>query len=329
MKNKGQQEINLSLSHDKVLAKIVEKTTGKQPNKRKNRIIFVGRKLITLIGIAVVCVVSCLCIKHFGFNKGIDFSGGIVVEAKCDNCDILKIAKTIEKDIKTTVQYQKIDSGFLLKTTASSDYDAILSKFAKNIKNAGGQITLTDFTSPQMSASFIKDSVVACIFAFICLSVYIIARFNIKFSICAILTLVMDLLITTTFISVAHIEVCLITLTAILTIIGYGINDKIVVFDRIRENLYLQSIPVVKIVKNSVKSVLLRSILTSATTIIASLSLFFFKDRSIYNFELTIIFGIAVSTLSSLIIAPNLLLALNIKHLIRKTEVKDPMWYAS
>ena len=334
MNNEKERKTNL-FSNSSVA---VEKTKGSnnqdpniknKSNKKNNYFNFYAHKQIVLFITTIIIGFCCFCVKNFGFNEGIDFSGGIVIEATCEKCNMQQITKQSEKKLKQTVIYQEIDSGYLLKTTASKENNETLDTFVKFLHQNDITIINTDYTSPQMSKTFIKDSIYACIFAFICLSLYIIIRFNIKFAICCIAVLVIDILATTAFISFSKIELCLTTLMAVLTIIGYGINDKIVVFDRIKGNLSLTATQIPEIIKSSIKSVLFRSIFTSATTIIASLSLFFLKDRLIYEFELTIIFGIIFSTISSLVIAPSLLSALHIKYKPKAPEIKDPMWYAS
>ena len=282
---------------------------------------------LVLLSSLLLLFISGLSLKFIGFNKGIDFAGGIVVESTCDNYKMDDVARVIEKKIKSTIITQKIGKNCLFKSAITDNYEKIISIFKDVLEKQNAEILNSDFASPQMTKTFIDDSIVACLFAFVCIGLYVIIRFDWRFAISGILTLTYDVIMTLTFISYAKIEVCLITLTALLTIIGYCINDKIVVFDRIRENLY-DTKPVVDVIGYSTKSVVVRSVLTSLTTIIASISLLFFGDRLIYEFGLTIIFGIVVGTISSLVVAPSLLLLFGVKH--KKREIaKDPMWYAS
>lgn len=281
-------------------------------------VIFVGALLAIFV-----------CIKAFGFNKGIDFAGGVVVEATCEHCKSSVISKQIEQKLDFAVSSQKINDGnYLYKTAVLSNYDEVVDVFKKVITSNGEQIIGVDYVSPQMTKTFIDDSIFACVFAFICIGLYIIIRFNWRFALAGILTLVLDVLCSVAFVSVFQLEVCLITLTAILTIIGYCINDKIVVFDRIKENLDERGKPMVKIITESVKSVLNRSILTSLTTAVATISLLFFGDRLIYELGITIICGLLIGTITSLVFAPCLALLFGLKH--KQPEViKTPMFYAS
>ena len=286
-------------------------------------------KLFIICAIFVFIFSACKLINNFGFNSGVDFAGGIVIETSCNNCNINDIAKQLDTRLKTSISYQKIDNGYIFKTTTTDNYNTILATFKKILEKNNAKIVATDFSSPQMTKTFIDDSILACAFAIICIGLYVIIRFNWKFAISAIITLCLDVLTVITFISIARIEVCLITLTAILTIIGYCINDKIVVLDKINENLDLMGTSIHEIIKNGIKNVLFRSIFTSLTTIIVSVSLLFFNNRAIYEFGITVIFGIIVGTITSICVLPNLLLFFNIKHKTSKNHEKDPMWYAS
>ncbi len=272
-----------------------------------------------------------LVCKVFNFNKGIDFAGGISVEARCEKCNnnvIDEVKKKVEKQTKSSVSCQKINDNFLFKTVAPDDYDKTYTTFKDIILSSGLTIVGADYVSPQMTSTFISDSIFACVFAFACICIYMIVRFNCRFAFASILSLIYDVLMVLAFISRMQIEVCLITLTALLTIIGYCINDKIVVLDRIRENLFDTARTVPNIIRDGVKSVLLRSTLTSLTTMIVATSLLFFGDRLIYELGITIICGIFIGTLSSLLLMPSLLLVFRAKHK-RSSSRKNPMFYAS
>ena len=291
--------------------------------------IYLHKFCILFVGALLLGVSIFVCHKK-GFNAGIDFAGGFVVEVACDDCNGSEIAGKISKKLGTSVFHQQVDGGYLFKSAnTGANYDDTLGIY-KEVLNANKDIKIvkTDFASPQMTASFLKDSIFACLFAFACIGIYMMIRFNWKFAVGGVLALLYDVVLVIGCISFMQIEVCLITLTALLTIIGYCINDKIVVFDRIRSNLWDRKQPVASIVLTSVKSVLTRSVLTSLTTIITTTSLLFFGDRSIFELGLTIICGIFFGTLSSLFIAPSLLLLLRITHHKPKVE-KDLMFYAS
>lgn len=299
-------------------------------SKEKGTInIYLHKFCILFVGALLLGASIFVCHKK-GFNAGVDFAGGFVVEVACNDCNGADIAGKISKKLGTSVFHQQIDGGYLFKSAnTGANYDETLGIY-KEVLNANKDIKIvkTDFASPQMTASFLKDSIFACLFAFACIGIYMMIRFNWKFAVGGVLALVYDVLLVLGCISAMQIEVCLITLTALLTIIGYCINDKIVVFDRIRSNLWDRKQPVASIVLTSVKSVLARSVLTSFTTIITTTSLLFFGDRSIFELGLTIICGIFFGTLSSLLIAPSLVLLLRIAHHKPKVE-KDLMFYAS
>ena len=308
------------------------KTFCDKLNPYKHKYIVLVLFLLCLAG-----SISTILVK--GFNKGIDFSGGIVVEISCYNCNADKISKELSGKIGSSVSYQAMDGGYVFKTSLSKEdkdgknYDKILNIFKKVFSDKKYKQNLivingTNYVSAQMSANFVKDAINACLFAFICIGIYMMVRFNWKFAVAGIFAIIYDVLIVVGFVSFMHIEVCLITLTAVLTIIGYCINDKIVVFDRIRSNLQTNNSSLENIIANSVRSVLIRSLLTSITTIVMAFCLLFFGDKGVYEFAITIYCGIIVGTLSSLLLAPVLVLLLKVSKK-PLTLVKDPMFYAT
>ena len=284
-----------------------------------------------VVGIVFAFSISSLnTIFSHPFNKGIEFSGGLVVEATCENCNTNQIQKDIAQDTKVVPTIQKSDNNIIIKTAITKNYDKVINDIKSNFQKYNATIVSTDYVSPQMTKTFIEDSFFACVFAFVCIGLYMIIRFNWRFAVAGIIALSVDVLFSVCFINIKGIEFCLLTLTALLTIIGYCINDKIVVFDRIRENLrFEKEKPVFAIIKTSIQEVLFRSILTSTTTIIIALSLLFFGDKFIYEFGLVVIFGIFVGTISSLTFAPSLLLLLKLQHITDNKIEKTPMFYAS
>lgn len=310
---------------------VLEKCFSKL-NPYKHKFVVIG-----LFAIILVCSISTIAIK--GFNKGIDFSGGIVVEVSCYNCNADKISKELSNKIGSSVSYQAIDGGYVFKTSLKKEdndgkhYDKTLDMFKQVFKDKKYKQNLivisgTNYVSAQMSSNFVKDAINACVFAFICIGIYMMIRFNWKFAIAGISAIVYDVFIVLGFISFMQVEACLITLTAILTIIGYCINDKIVVFDRIRSNLQTSNTSLDVVITNSVKSVLVRSVLTSITTIVMAMCLLFFGDKGVYEFAITIYCGIIIGTLSSILLAPVLVLFLKVSKK-PLALVKDPMFYAS
>lgn len=296
-------------------------------------------KLVVIGIFALPLICSILTVINKGFNKGIDFSGGIVVEMSCNNCDISRISNDLSSKLNKSVSYQVIDGGYVFKTSLKKEnvdgenYDKTLDIFKKvfndkKYKDSNIAINGTNYVSAQMSSIFVKDTINACLFAFLCIGIYIIIRFNWKFALAGILTIAYDVSIVVGFISLMQVEVCLTTLTAILTIIGYCVNDKIVVFDKIRSNLQISNTTLDNIVNSSIKSVFVRSLLTSMTTIVMALCLLYFGHKEVYEFAITIYCGIIIGTLSSILLAPVLILLLKVSKK-PLTVVRDPMFYAS
>jgi preprotein translocase subunit SecF len=275
---------------------------------------------------------SFVFVYQKGFNSGVDFAGGVMIELSNLNntkVDVLKERMDRKLNVNTIVYY--VEQNVVIKAKAVQDLSQQIEEMKNVINNFDKTIEIRkiDSVSPHMTGVFIKNSIIASLCALLGIFIYIVIRFDLKFAIAGTLALLHDTIITIGLIAFTRIELNLITVTAILTIIGYCINDKIVVFDRIRSNFGLTSSDNLDIVKVSILSVLVRSIMTSVATTIVACSLLFFGDVSIYEFGVSTICGIAVGTYSSLFIAPNILLLIGFSRIKKVQKAKDPMFYAS
>ncbi|MEN9782359.1 MAG: SecYEG protein translocase auxillary subunit [Pseudomonadota bacterium] len=281
---------------------------------------------------ALLVVGSFVFVYQKGFNSGVDFAGGVMIELSNLNntkVDVLKERMDRKLNVNTIVYY--VEQNVVIKAKAVQDLSQQIEEMKNVINNFDKTIEIRkiDSVSPHMTGVFIKNSIIASLCALLGIFIYIVIRFDLKFAIAGTLALLHDTIITIGLIAFTRIELNLITVTAILTIIGYCINDKIVVFDRIRSNFGLTSSDNLDIVKVSILSVLVRSIMTSVATTIVACSLLFFGDVSIYEFGVSTICGIAVGTYSSLFIAPNILLLIGFSRIKKVQKAKDPMFYAS
>jgi preprotein translocase subunit SecF len=289
------------------------------------------RVLSALISVLLI-IGSFFFIYHKGFNSGVDFAGGIMMElSNPKGIDVEMLKVRMDKKLNVNTILYHVEQNTVIKTKAVQDLSKQIEEMKGVINNFDETIEIKkiDSVSPHMTSVFVKNSIIAGLCALIGIFIYIIVRFDIKFAIAGTLALLHDVIITIGFISFTKIELNLITVTAILTIIGYCINDKIVVFDRIRSNFGLTSSDNLDIVKVSILSVLVRSIMTSVATTIVACSLLFFGDVAIYEFGVSTICGIAVGTYSSLFIAPNILLVIGFSRMKKVQKAKDPMFYAS
>lgn len=286
---------------------------------------------VYLSGFLVLISLTSFFIKPV--NLGVEFSGGVNISIKNSNFDIKKIKEDLRSRFGYNVHFDKIEediSNLRVKlgknqTESVENMRAVLEKYLndKNIK-----IISTESIGSSMDLDMILSIIYSVLIALAFIFFYILFRFNYKFAISAILTLVMNVILSIAFINIINFEINLILITAILTIIGYCINDIIVIYDRIRRNADQQK-DLTSILNEAIKQGKTRSILTSIATFFASISLFFIPDLKIINFATTFSFGIIFGTFASLFISTSFLVLLKAdpKSLLEKP--KDPMHFTS
>ena len=180
-------------------------------------------------------------------------------------------------------------------------------------KDANVDLRRIDFVGPQIGEELREDGGLGMLTALIIVMIYVAIRFQLKFSIGAVLALAHDVIITLGLFSLGRLEFDLTVLAAILAVVGYSLNDTIVVSDRIRENFRkIRNVPAVDVINESLSQTLWRTINTSLTTFLVLLALFFFGGELIHNFSIALMIGVGIGTYSSMYVAASLMLALNI-----------------
>ena len=283
----------------------------------------------------IPCVVAMLFLaitqeNHAPLKLGIDFTGGSIlqysVEGKVETNKIADVRKELEeKGIKTsTIQVTSTssinddkDNLISIKTTYIGDKESknkektITDVMTKNFKNS--QLAQVNSVGPTLGAELLKKTMVALLVAFVMMVVYISFRFHFEYGWIALLTLAHDALFVLGVFAIKGIffdtTIDSLFITAILTVIGYSINDTIVVFDRVRENMRFlaKKYSSNEIINASINQTLARSINTSATTLFTLLALYFFGGATIRDFVLAIIIGIVVGSYSSIFVAGSVL----------------------
>ena len=261
----------------------------------------------------VLTVLSIACISIFGFNFGIDFAGGITIEMrteqKPDVGDLREVLTKLdigevmvntfgnENDVSIRVGAHKNDSNLTDKVNKIKD--AIQKHFSYKIDYRG-----IDFVGPQVGSHLIKSGIYAVTLAFLGIMCYIWMRFEWQFGLGVLIALVHDSIIALGFMSVTRLDFNLSTVAAILAIIGYSVNDSVVIYDRIRENLRkYASRTVDDIINISVNETLSRTTLTVVTTLLADLALVLFGGEAIKSFSILVFVGILFGTYSSIFIS--------------------------
>lgn len=270
------------------------------------------RKINYTISIAL-SIISIVWMSIFGFNFGIDFAGGIAIEARVsENPDLGKM-----RDILT-----KLDIGEVMLQNFGSDKDISI-----RIGNASGESNLTekvnlikeelaknfkyeidyrkvDFVGPQVGEQLIKSGTYAMILAFAAIMVYVWIRFEWQFGLGIIIALLHDSILALGFMSFTQLDFNLSSVAALLTIIGFSVNDSVVIYDRIRENIrkYV-SRPIPDIINASINETLSRTTLTVLTTLLANGALIVWGGEAIKSFSVLVFFGIAFGTYSSIFVS--------------------------
>jgi preprotein translocase subunit SecF len=294
---------------------------------------FVGRmKLAFSISLALIIISLLSLIIHKGPNLGIDFAGGTLVQIKFKEAtsvnDIRSPLKTINlgNSIIQRFGYQN-NNEFLIKTEkSSSELKGLSGMIEEALRTAypegSFEIRRVEVVGPKVGKDLRQKGMLAMLYAIIGILIYITWRFEFRYAIGAIIALVHDVIITVGIFSVLNKEFTLPIIAALLTIIGYSLNDTIVVYDRIRENFRSQKRqPLTQIVNESINQVLSRTILTSGTTLLVVGALFFLGGAVIHDFAFALLVGVIIGTYSSIFIAsPTVLAWENLKPSKRKRK---------
>ncbi len=279
------------------------------------RIDFMGWRRAAFAFTLVVSVVSITSLGLRGLNLGLDFEGGLVVEARTSapiDTGALRARLSALKLGDLSLQTFGDDREIMIRVHQLPGDPAAPKRTFQTIRDVLGpayEIRRTDFIGPEVSGELLADGILASALAIALIAVYVWFRFEWQFGVAALLTTLHDVVATFGLFTVLQLEFDLKVVAAILTIAGYSINDTVVVFDRIRENLRRykkMDLPV--LINLSVNQTLTRTVLTSGTTMLVVLALLFFGGPVLRNFSAALAWGIVVGTYSSVFVASALLL---------------------
>ena len=287
--------------------------------KHNTNIQFLKFKKATIIMSITICFFSIFSLFLNGLNFGIDFKGGTLIEVSSENSINISNVRSVLSSLNLgDVQIQNFGSekNILVRIEASSSENnsSALSKITNQLI-LFGKIQRTEVVGPKISSELIQKGILAIISAVGLMLFYIWIRFEWQFSLGAVLALIHDVIITIGIFSFFQIEFNLSIIAALLTIIGYSMNDTVVVYDRIRENLRkYKKQDLYDLINISINQTLSRTVLTSFTTLLALFSLYIFGGQVIKGFTLAMIIGVFIGTYSSTFIASQLLHILGVKR---------------
>ena len=277
---------------------------------------FVGKRKFAMIFSAVLLVLSIASISFQGLKFGIDFTGGTLIELgyeKTADLEDIRL-KLSEGDFKgTNVQYFGSDTEVLIQLEPQEVSSAKLSSSIIRMLGDGIDVRRVEFVGPKVGEELTNDGGLAMLYALIGILIYVAFRFEYRFALGSIAALVHDVIITLGIFSILQIEFDLTVLAAILAVIGYSLNDTIVVFDRIRENfLSTRQVEAGPIINEALNQTLARTLMTSLTTLLVLLALFYLGGEVIHSFAGALLIGVIIGTYSSIYVASSMILALGI-----------------
>ena len=240
----------------------------------------------------ILLFIALFAIFFVPLNKSVEFTGGAVF-------DVIFFDDTNIKSFTESSKYEIVsvnDPHYIIKVSSSHPFD--ITAISNDILQFA-KIESSSIVAPSMTTSLIKKSLFAVIFSVIVVFIYIFLRFNVYYSLGAIMTIIHDTILSFAFVKITHIEFSISTIAALLTLIGYSINDTVIIYDKIRSNLTLKS-DFTDVIGKSIKDTLPRTIGTSLTTILAILPVIFFTTGSIQDFCKIVVFGIIIGTFSSI-----------------------------
>ncbi|HFD81138.1 MAG TPA: protein translocase subunit SecF [Gammaproteobacteria bacterium] len=286
----------------------------------KSEIDFMGKRKLALVLSSLLILVSLVSLAMRGLSFGIDFTGGTLIEvAYPQPVELGGIRDVLQEAGYGDAQVQHFGSArdVLIRLSprpgkASAELsEEVLSALAR--ANPEVSKRRVEFVGPQVGEELTEQGGLAMLYSLIGILIYVSLRFEYRFSLGAVAALVHDVLITLGVFSVLQVEFDLTVLAALLAVIGYSLNDTIVVFDRIRENFRkMRKGTPSQIMNTSINQTLSRTLMTSLTTLLVLLALFFLGGEIIHSFALALIVGIFVGTYSSIFVAGSLALALGV-----------------
>ena len=288
---------------------------------------FMRWRQVAIFGSLVLCLASVALFLVKGLNYGIDFRGGILIEIRtAQPAQIGDLRAKVNSLGLGEVELQEFgrDTDVLIRIERQAGdakaQDVAVEKVKKEL-GTGVEYRRTEFVGPKVSAELIQAGVEAVLLALVAMLVYIWFRFEWQFGVGAVTALAHDVIMTIGVFSLLGLEFNLTTVAAVLTIAGYSINDTVVVYDRIRENLRkYKAMTLGEIINLSVNETLSRTLLTSGTTLIALIILFFFGGEVIKGFSFAMTWGILVGTYSSIFIASPLLIYMSLRRAVFEQE---------
>ena len=261
----------------------------------------------------ILFVLSVIFIAFKGLNYGIDFKGGTLIELRSINTDVSSIRNSLNDMKLGDVNVKKFgkEGDFLIKVEEQGDNNNLIPKIKQKLSdslNSEINFRRVENVGPKVSAELLQSGIIAITLSLAAMLFYIWIRFEWQFSVGAIVALFHDVIITLGVFSLLSLEINLSIIAAVLTIVGYSMNDTVVIYDRVRENLgKYHKLEIANIANLSINETLARTIITSVTTLLALFSIFILGGEILRGFSFAMILGVFIGTYSSIFVASPIL----------------------
>ncbi len=277
----------------------------------------------------ILFILSVFFIFFKGLNYGIDFKGGTLIELRSINTDVSSIRSSLNDMNLGDVNVKKFgkEGDFLIKVEEQGDNNNLIPKIKQKLSdslNSEINFRRVENVGPKVSAELLQSGIIAITLSLAAMLFYIWVRFEWQFSVGAIVALFHDVIITLGVFSLLSLEINLSIIAAVLTIVGYSMNDTVVIYDRVRENLgKYHKLEIANIANLSINETLARTIITSVTTLLALFSIFILGGEILRGFSFAMILGVFIGTYSSIFVASPILKFFKVSHkTLEKEEEK-------
>ncbi len=289
---------------------------------------FMKARVFTYALSIVLVILSCLSIYYKSFNFGIDFSGGVLMEVKSEqpiNVEEIRSKLSVLKLDELNLQTIGTEGNELMIRAQANNADEVAQRKAvadiREILGNSYEYRRVENVGPQVGDELKMAGIISSVLAMVAIAIYIWVRFEWQFALGALIGLFHDIIITIGLLSYFRYDFSLTTIAAILTLVGYSINDTVVTYDRIRENLKkYRKMPQLELLNKSINDIFSRTILTGVTTLIAVIPLYMWGGEALESFSFTILAGLIIGTYSSIYICTAFLNLFDLRAVNEKDE---------
>jgi preprotein translocase SecF subunit len=279
---------------------------------------------------ALLTVISVVAFLVFGLNVGVDFKGGTLIEVQSTSgpADIRTVRETVGRLNLGEVQVQEFGSNseLLIKVGATEQGQGGVVDTVRTALGQNYTIRRVEVVGPSVSEELVQQSIIAVVLGLVMILIYLWFRFEWQFAIGALVTTMHDLVVVLGLYAIAQFEFDLTSIAAILTIMGYSLNDTVVIYDRIREMLRkYKRMPVTELLDTALNATVSRTIIVAATTFFATVALYLFGGEVLRGFSMAMLFGVVIGTHSTIFIAAPILIYLGLRGHQDVAEVESPL----